>query len=184
MILSIISSVTLLVINSFSYIKDANDVVYAEATDYIDARFREFLSVIDRYIGATLPTVFFWMFVGMIVYVIGWVGFSAYVAYRDDIPRTKGMILPRGANKSKLFRESIAHFLVRTISFVLLAYWIFMLVTEIIPLTSDMFLGEEGQGIAMRIFTAIGSVVILALSLFVCFVLARCVVMRDRIFIH
>lgn len=182
--LCLVSALLLIVINSFSYIRTTNDVVYAEATDLIDARFREGLSMLDKYIGATLPSVFFWMFVGMIVYVIGWVSWSVYVVYRDDVPRTKGMILPRGANKSKLFKESVAHFLIRVISFVLLVYWVSMLITQIIPITSTMFLGDEQRSVAMMIVSTIASILVLALSLFASFALARCVLMRDRVFNH
>src|SRR5690606_1774852 len=170
-------------INSFQFLRSAGSQNYTLIVEFVQLRVRETLSYIDSIAGNTLPTLLFWMMVGTIVYILLWVGFGAWQAWRNDLPPGgKRMIVPHGYNHGKLLRGSIVHLLVRSLAIVLLTIWGYYLFAEVLPYLSSTFLkGFETMSLD-SIWRILSAVIGLALSLFFTFVLTRCVVLRERVF--
>src|SRR5690606_7015536 len=100
--LPIVSLAFLILSNSFLLLRSVNGNDYDLVTDYLNAQTRSILSSVDRLAGSTAPLVLFWMFIGILVYVLLWVGLGAYNAYRSDLLREKGMVLPRHYNRTRV----------------------------------------------------------------------------------
>ncbi len=181
-VLPIISLLFLVASNTFTYFRTVDNVNYIIVTDYMQLRFKSALSTLDELLGATLLTVAFWMIIGLIVYIIAWLSYTMYVTYKNEIPITKGMALPKEYNRSKVLHDSIARFLTRVISTVLFVIWLYVFFAEILPFISITFLnGITAAGLGFLV-PVVWSVVALAGSIFIFSLLIRCMVLRDRVF--
>lgn len=181
--LPVFSLLFLTLINSFQFLRSAGSQNYTLIVEFVQLRVRETLSYIDSIAGNTLPTLLFWMLVGTIVYVLLWVGFGAWQTWRNDLPPGgKRMIVPHGYNHGKLLRGSIVHLLVRSLAIVLLTIWGYYLFAEVLPYLSSTFLKGFETLSLNSVWRILSAVIGLAFSLFFTFVLARCVVLRERVF--
>jgi hypothetical protein len=181
--LPLFSLVFLAITNSFQLLRRVEGKDYLLIIEYMQLRFKEALSYLDTILGSTIPLVIFWMFVGIIVYIMLWVAIGAWTAYRDDLPADgKRMIVPKGYNHAKVLRGSLVHIFTRVISGGLLIVWIYLLFAELLPYSSRLFL----KGIEVisldNTYRCLIAVLIMAGSIFVTSVLTRCVVLRDRVF--
>ncbi len=168
--------------NSFELLRSVDGRNYLMVINFMEAQVKSFLGVIDRLIGATAPLVVFWMFVGIIVYILLWLGMGAYSTYKNDLPSEKGMIVPANYNHARVLRGSIVHLLVRILAGGLLLIWLYLLFAEVLPYASEIFLkGIEKISLKTLYYGAL-SALVLSAWLFTITVLARCVMLRDRIF--
>lgn len=181
--LPLLSLVFLTLSNSFQLLRTVEGEDYLLVIDYMQMRFREALSYLDQILGSTIPMVIFWVFIGLIVYVLLWFAIGAWKVYQEDLPlEGKKMIVPKGYNHAKVLRGSLAHIFVRIISGVLLLVWVYMMFSEILPYSSEMFLkGIETLSLKNSYRIPL-SALLMAGSIFINSVLARCVVLRDRVF--
>ena len=115
-ILPIASLLFLTVTNSVGLLRSVDGQNYLLVVDYMQARLKDALSAIDRIVGFTIPLVVFWMFIGVIAYLLLWLALGAYNAYRTDVPQVKGMVVPNGYNRSKIFHESLVRFFTRALA--------------------------------------------------------------------
>ncbi len=168
--------------NAFTYFRTVDDVNYLVVTDYMQARFRSALGTIDELLGPTALTVLFWMVVGLVVYVIAWLIYTTYTAYKNDIPVTRGMVVPKEYNQSKVLHESIARFLVRLIATILFVVWMYTFFAEILPYASRTYLAAITSFSLSSLGMIVWSVLLLSASVFSFFLLVRCIVLRDRVF--
>lgn len=181
-VLPIVSFLFLIAANTFTYFRTVDDTNYLIVTDYMQLRFRSALGTIDELLGPTTLTIAFWMVIGLIVYIIAWLSYTTYVAYKNDIPITKGMVVPKEYNRSKVLHESIVRFLTRLISTILFVAWLYFFFAEALPAISILFLdGITRLGFEATI-SVVWSVAALSLSIFIFSLLIRCMVLRDRVF--
>lgn len=166
----------------YSYLRSVDTESYLEATDTIETSIRSGLGIVDQLAGSTVPLVIFWMMVGLFVYVVGWFLYRAYAAYKNDLPISGNMIKPIGYDEDKNTQEAFIRIAIRLISLFLLVYWIYMCLTEVLSFSSGLFMESIIDIAPGSIFGIMLAIVTLALSSFVVSVLARCVVMRERVF--
>lgn len=168
--------------NSFQLLRSVDGNNYQLIIDFIEAQVESFLSAVDRLVGSTAPLVLFWMFVGIVVYVLLWLGLGIYNAYRSDLPNEKGMVVPRDYNHARVLRGGVAHMLVRVIAGALLITWVVLLFTEVLPYASQLFVREVENISLLTLAYAMLATLVLSAWLFTIMVLCRCVVLRDRVF--
>lgn len=182
-VLPILSLVFLALINSFHFLRRVNNTDYTLLVEYVQARTKEALKFIDELIGNTIPTLLFWMFIGIIVYVLLWLAIGAWRTWRSDLPpEGKDMITPYDYNHAKVLRASIAHVLVRVLAGIALTVWIYMLFAETLPYTSQLFIKGAVDMDLHSIYRCGLAGLMLAGWFFITSVLARCVVLRERVF--
>ncbi len=181
-VLPILSFLFLVLINSTTYLRSVDGTEYTLAIEYTQVRFKEALKFADQQISSMILTVVLWMFIGVVVYVLLWFAISSYKAYKDDMTPTKGMVLPRGYRSSSVIHEAIARICLRVIAGVLLMFWVYMLFAEMLPYASSMLLEGMMSFSLLSVLRVIWAVIILTGSVFIVFVLARFVVLRERVF--
>ena len=181
--LPVISLAFLAIINSFGFLRRVGTTDYTLLVEYIQARTKEALSYIDSVIGNTIPTLLFWMFIGIIVYVLLWLAVGTWRTWRSDLPpEGKGMITPYDYNRNRVLRTSIVHVLVRFLAALALTVWIYMLFAETLPYTSQLFIKGAVDMDLHSIYRCGLAGLMLAGWFFITSVLARCVVLRERVF--
>lgn len=179
--LFILSFLALVLINSFSFLRTVEGQNYTLVIEYIQIRVREALTYVDGILGPTIPLVILWMFIGMIVYLILWFMIGAWRAWREDLPPDgPGMIVPKEYSHAKGLRRTILRILLRTTVGVLLLVWFFIFFASVLPKINSMFL--EGSTELKRAWLCLVASALLAGSLFIMAILARCLVMRTRVF--
>lgn len=159
-----------------------DDAQYELVSHYLQSQLQAGLARLDRLAGATVPTAIFWAFVGLVVYLLVWLLIGAYHAYQADVPKEKGMILPRDYNRAAVVRSSIAHLCIRVLALGILILWFYLLLSQILPYTSSVFLDEFSAPTILTPLYCLGATALLAAWLFVIAVLSRCMVLRDRVF--
>lgn len=169
---------------ALDYFQAIDSSSYAQVGANIEITIRDLLSYVDKYIGLTAPTLLFWMLIGTLVYTIIWLAGSTFSAYKDDLPTTKGIMFPRGYKKSNIVHEAVARISMRTAAAILLAGWLYLLFTGIVPSMITTFVTSAESSVHSTIFEAVGSTLILAGSVYIVFVLSRFVLLRDRVFYH
>ena len=181
-VLIIFSLGFLLLVTSLDYFKAVDSSGFETAAHNIEITVRIGLTYLDRYIGVGPLTLVFWMLVGTIVYSIIWVIASTYSTYKDDVPTTKGFVMPRGYKKSQAIHEAIAKISMRTASVIMLIFWLYILLTKTVPYTIELFTSVSLDNIPITILHTATSVILLASSIFVVFILSRFSLLRPRIF--
>lgn len=174
----------LLLANSMTLLQTIDGKNYPRFTEYLQVRAHNVLDAIDRSVGPRVPLILFWMTIGIIVYVICWFTYSAYSTYKSDVRSIKkGMIAPANYNESKAWHENLARFLTRLIAAVLLVFWLYLLLTQMLPNASNTFLQHMADFSIASIPHLVLSVGVISLAVFAISVLARCIVLRDRVFV-
>lgn len=169
--------------NSFSLLQTIDGKSYPLLTEYMEVQIRSALRSLDQAVGPQIPLILFWMIIGIIVYILCWFAYNFYAAYKNDVSNVeKGLIAPEGFDKSKAWHENLAHFLTRIIAAVLLIFWLYLLFTQILPSMSGVFLEHITNFHIQSIPHILYTVIVLSASTFVVFILARCIVLRDRVF--
>lgn len=170
--------------NSMTFLQSIDGKTYPLFTEYIQARSHSFLETLDRVVGPKVPLLLFWMAVGIVTYVLCWLIYSVYTTYRSDVRSIKkDMVAPANYNESKAWHENIARFFTRIIAAILLIFWIYLLLTQMLPSTTDIFLDHLTNFRLISVPYIILSVLTLSGAIFVVSLLARCVVLRDRVFV-
>ncbi|MCA9348022.1 hypothetical protein KC867_01280 [Candidatus Saccharibacteria bacterium] len=154
------------------------EIVANNIEDYI----RSTLATLDQLLGVTLLTLIFWMFIGTLVYSIIWTAISAYSTYKDDLLDTESLVFPRGYQKSKVISEGIAKIALRTTATILLLFWIFTFLTQILPMAMNGSVTSEHTNLPSTATSMLVSIATLSISIFVSFVLVRFMLLRTRIF--
>ncbi len=172
----------LLILNSFPAIKQINNASYVLITEFIREAIEKIVAPTNNQQGSKILTVVFWMVVGMFVYVIIYVIANIISNYRNDVVNTGGMILPANSKKEKVWHETILRIIVRVLATVMFFYWLYLLLAGILPNASTMFLNAFTELTVISVLQATSAVVILALSVFVAMLFARCIVLRERVF--
>lgn len=167
---------------ALEYFQTTDGNNYEIVAQNIESYVRSFLALFDRYLGITFLTLIFWMLVGTIVYSIIWIAASTYTAYKNDMPRTRGIIFPRGYKKSSIVHEAIAKISIRTAAVITLGFWLYIFLTKILPYSTSEFLSPNYQSTSKIIIQSIISVLLIAISTFVIFVLCRLTLLRTRVF--
>lgn len=181
--LPLISLAFLTAANSFQWLRTVDGRNYMLVIEYMQLRVRGVLSYLDSVLGATAPLLIFWMFIGLIVYVLLWAAIGAWKSYQEDLPADgKRMIVPKGYNHARVLRGSIVHIFVRILATAMLIVWIYQIFARILPYASSLFLrGFETISFQTAAYCLL-AILIVAASAFVTSILSRCTVLRDRVF--
>ncbi len=183
---AIILPVSALVFLSLTYglslFRKADGESYILVIEYLETHARALLQWLDEAVGATIPLMLFWMIVGTVVYVIGWILYVIAATYRSDIVQTKNMIVPKDYSRRKAWHESLARLLTRVISGALLALWLYLLFSEVLPFAYLTFHASAAQLSLWSIAEALLATILVSAWIFVAAVLSRCIVLRDRVF--
>lgn len=180
--LLITSFLLLLTLNVLPAIQSVASANYTMLTEYIREIIERLLAPTNNQQASVVLTAVFWMAIGIIVYLVIWVIASTYASYRGDVVHTKGMVLPASYNKHAAWHETLFRWCVRILATLMFLYWSYLFLASILPFTSQLFLASFSVMSAYSVVTAIGSVVLLAASLFAAIVLSRCIVLRERVF--
>lgn len=168
--------------NGLQLIRNIDDENYQQIIDYMETQVKSLLEIVDRLIGSTAPLILFWMFIGVVAYILLWLGIGVYNTYKGDLPEEKGMIVPADYNHSRVLRSSIVHLLTRGIAAGLLIVWLYMLFAEVLPYCGELFLtGMERVSLATLTHIVLATL-ILSAWLFTISILSRSVMLRDRVF--
>lgn len=175
----------LLLSHSTTFLQSIDGKSYPLFAEYVEAQSHNALETLDRVVGPRIPLLLFWMVIGIVTYTLCWLLYSVYTTYRSDVRSIKkGMIAPADYNETKAWHENLARFFTRIIAGILLIFWIYLLLTQMLPNTTDIFLDHITN---LRLESALYillSVLALSGAVFVVFLLARCIVLRDRVFIR
>lgn len=180
--LPLTSFLVLLGLNLLPAIRSQNGANYAIASDFIREWIEKALAPTNNQQASQILTIIFWMVIGAAVYIILWILMSLIANYRRDVLTTRGMILPAGYNKDAAWHETLLRMLVRIMSTLVFLYWIYLLLAGILPYTSVLFLNSVTELTIKSVLQAGAAVLILAGSLFMASIFARCVVLRERVF--
>ncbi len=172
----------LIALNLIPAVRFFNDVNYSMVTDYVRETVEKVLAPTDNQGTSRILTVVLWMVVGMIAYIIVWFVGSMIANYRRDITETRGMTLPANFNRDDAWHETILRIIIRVLTSIALLYWIYLLLAAILPYASSLFLANITDFGISSLAALVLSVLILAGSIFVAMIFARCMVLRERVF--
>ncbi len=173
----------LLALNTLPVIRTIDGVNYTLTTEYIRGFVEKILAPTNNQDASKILTVILWMAIGMVMYIFVWVVSSLIANYRKDIPMTHGMVLPRGYNSGDAWHETILKFVIRILATIFFLYWIYILLAAILPYTSLLFINSLADFSIKSIPTVLVATAMLAGAVYTLFVFARCVILRERVFV-
>jgi hypothetical protein len=182
LVLGLFSLLFLILINSVTVYKTIDGQSSNMLSDILSRYSRHFGSFVDDHVSATAITFIVWMFIGIGVYTLLWLGAGLLHIYSDEHVETKGRVLPKNFNAAVVLRESVVRILIRLLAVVCLVSWLYFALSNIVPRLSSVFLNDIVRITPLTLISAIWTSMALGLTVFVIFVLARCIVLRDRVF--
>ncbi len=178
----IVSFIFLLVDGGLAIFKTLDSQNFPLVTELAETYLRSLLRYIDLLLGNTILSFLFWMIIGFVVYILAWGAISAFNAYKDDLPITKGMLLPTSYSQSGAIHEAMVRIMMRAVCSALMLLWLWLFISSILPYASNLFTsGLLNVGIA-TILKSLFATLLLSASIFLTFILARCIMLRVRVF--
>lgn len=172
----------LLIINTFSFFRTIGGENYTLASELIRSYIERLLAPTDNQQGSQILTVVFWMFIGIMAYLIVWIIVSVIQAYNSDVHGSKRLVLPQGSSSKRIFHEYVLRLAIRILATIMFLYWIYLLLAGFLPYASQTFLKSMTDISLKNLLWTGWSVLVLAGSVFVAVIFARCIVLRERVF--
>lgn len=126
-------------------------------------------------------TVFLWILVGVLVYILLWVCVSLFNAYKSDAPVSR-LIVPRGYKRSSNYFDLLGRLAIRTLAILALIVWIVLFFGATLPKTNTLFVDAFTDFKLSSVLDVASSVLLLMTGYFVIIVLIRLIYLRKRIF--
>lgn len=155
---------------------------YSMFSDFMKSNAERLLAPTNNQQGSTILTIALWMVVGIIAYVVVTIIVSTVRAYRSDVKITRDLILPQGVSASKSSHEFFLRLLVRLFATIMFLYWLYLIFASILPYTSDLIINNLGTWTVSSVSYVLLAPIVLAASIFMTMIYARCIVLRERVF--
>lgn len=94
--------------------------------------------LVGERIAASLSLAFFWGLVGMLVYVVLWLGQNFSTEFSNDLAMTK-YVHPRGADPASPLRNFISLTMFRIVIFIIFVFYINLCIRVLVPLWLTQF---------------------------------------------
>lgn len=176
------SLISLVLLNVLPAVRSVGGTNYLLAVEYMQSWVERLLAPTNNQQASQVLSIVFWVVIGIIVYVIVWLLITQLKNYRSDVVGTKGMVVPNSKQSLPALSESVARILVRILSTLLFLYWQYLFFAAILPYASDLTLRGFTSMDIVSVWYVASATFIVAGSVFMTFVFARCVVLRERVF--
>lgn len=177
-----ISLMALIFVNLLPALSAERSTEYTEITSYTKDFIERTVAPVENQQTSNIMVLAFWSAVGVALYVIVWLIATVIHGYKNDLPPSKSFVMPQGMIHQGIWYSAIGRVLVRFLATLGFLYWLYLLLGSIFPFVSSNFLDALTDLPNIWPLVVLSSVILLAISLYVAVILARCIFLRERVF--